>query len=178
MNLVNGLTAKNLIVVKSLVNDLAPNGIVNFERIYQECSSIALVKKINGSQVTVTFIYILIEDCNKALNVFSPMSQYQMMDLAEDILIDLEGYTLEDMAIFFAGIKRGYWGQVKSRFDAAIVWDMWAAYSTQRQDHFYRKETQHKAHEISEKRSGQLFLEQGIKDNLKQINKAWAGKKS
>lgn len=177
MNLTAALEIKNTLEVKKIVRDLAPGGVINYDRLYKECSSIALAVKINGPALTATQIYFLVEDCNLAFNVFQPMTRPQIMDFVEEVMLDLGGYTMEDLAIFFAGVKKGYWGKVNSRFDGTLLWEFWGEYSRAREEHFYRKESQHSTNDATEKRSGQLFLEQGIKDNLKKINEAWDKRK-
>ena len=150
-------------VVKATVKDLAPKGVINYDRIYSECSSIALVKKIHGEAVTATMVYLLIEDCSNAFNTYTKMNKYQIMDVVDEILEDLNIYTLEDLSIFFSGVKRGYWGSITNRFDAGIIWDLWEQYSRQRAEHFYKKASSHSTNVQEEKRTGEIFLGKGRK---------------
>lgn len=150
---------------------------MDFDKIYKECSSMAHVITVQGWPAAATHLFFLVSDCNRAFNVYQPMTDSQIENFVEDILDDLKMYTIEDIAIFLHGVKRQRYGPVHSRFDSALLWEFWEVYAAERLDHFYRKESQHGASDYAEPRSGQQEMKYNIKKNLEKINKAWEGRK-
>lgn len=141
--------------VKDIAKELCQNGKTDFSRVLREGTSIKLFAAHYGMAEAGAAIYKLIEYMNLMLNVYAPMNRMQMEDLAEEFVTELTWVTMEDMAIFFVGIPKQYWGHINNRMDAAVVWELWDVYCSRRNDFFYNQANEHKQLNVISEKSNQ-----------------------
>lgn len=147
ISLRNGLQGNNFLATKNIVRELCPGGTTDFATIIKEGTRVAMYVTAEGAANTAALIYKMIEYANNMLNVYKPMTQPQMMDLAEEFMLELQWVTMEDLAVFFLGIPKQFWGHINNRFDAPVIWDLWDVYAMKRNDFLFDRETSHKGGE-------------------------------
>lgn len=120
---------KDLPALKGKIRELAPQGKPNFAMIFEEGTQVATWnRQFGGPEVAAAFIVVLLSDLVNNFNTFEKMTDGQREDLALDMAVDLWWVKMEEIAAFFEGCKRGYYGKITNRLDPPIVWEMWDKY--------------------------------------------------
>lgn len=146
-----------------MVRSLSNGGQTNFEQILIQGTRVAAMSHHIGFADTCTIVYTFAKYANDMLNVYKPMTEAQLMDIAEEFVNELHWVTIEDISVFFFGIPKEYWGHINNRFDAAVIWNLWDVYATKRQDFIYNRETAHRTEVTQVKRIGNTSIGEGVK---------------
>lgn len=162
--------ACNTMVVKSLVKELSRGGKPDYDRVLKEGTRISVLIKETSFIDVLSVVIKMASTMNELLNVYKPMTQPQIDDLAEDFITELNWVTIEDMAVFFSGIHKQHWGHINNRIDAAVIWELWDVYCTKRHDHFHNKETAYQHANKESERSKEQESRQ-IKETIDKIYK-------
>lgn len=153
-------------IVKAAVDR---SGNIDFGILFDMGTQISVIKR-HGEIETNLMISAIIQDCVANFSTYQQMTDGQIVDLTEDIMEELWWVRMEELVVFFNGVKKSRYVKIHSRFDAAIIWECWNMFAEERLKWCHAHNGQHKDKDLAAERIGKLLLSQGIKDNLKQIN--------
>lgn len=149
MQLKEHLESKGFFEVKQRAMKLAPQGVPNFPAIFDSNSTgqISTWNRVFGKETTAKLIFVMLEDLNNYFNVQRPMTTAQMTDLAIEMTDTLWGFRLEEILAFSECMKKQVYGKIYERLDPSIIWDYFAKYNEQRENHFYNNHIQFKQYD-------------------------------
>lgn len=118
---------------KSIIKkEYAAGGIVNIEKILTEGTETAVWSANLGKGAVIKLMVLLIADLRNSFNVARPMTESQIVELAEDFVNDLWYIKFEEFPAFFEGVRRGAIGKVYERLDGPLIWEFWDIYAAKR----------------------------------------------
>ena len=115
---------KNKIDLSARKKEIMVGAKPNFDKIFESGNSTPIVtlKKALGDERMVTLLIVLLEDLVNYFNVQRPMNEFQIGDLAIEILSEMRDITFEELVAFAEGIKHEEYGKIYERFDASMFW--------------------------------------------------------
>lgn len=172
------------VLYKEVVKELAPGGHVNFDLIVQDGTSLVAFKNQMGIVPTAITMFRIIEDMCMAFNTFTAMSQSQIEDIVDDFINDYPHVTIEDMVVFFDGIKKQRFGRVANRMDAGVIWEFWYIYIADRETFCIDRETAHNSGNsiVTTNKNGKNIYhsadnvrlgENNVADTIKRVKDDW-----
>lgn len=149
MQLKTHLESKGFFAIKQTAMELAPQGVPNFPAIFDsnKTGQISTWNRIYGKETTAKLIFVMLEDLNNYFNVQRPMTTAQMTDLAIEMTDVLWGFRLEEILAFSECMKKQVYGKIYERLDPGIIWDYFAKYNEQRENHFFNTNNQFKQYD-------------------------------
>lgn len=132
------LTDKNQMqVMAEIKNELRPysaGGIVKIDKCLDEGTQLSVWSAQHDKSYTAKMIVLLITDLVNSINIARPMSEYQITQLAIDIVNELWWARMEEIAAVLEGMKRGNYQKIYERLDAQIFWSAWEVYMEDRME--------------------------------------------
>lgn len=137
--LIDIIQGNSLIKKKQAATILAPSGRPRFEIIINEKNKqvSTLIREMgkDGEKNMVKVVTLLIESVNSYYNVSRPITKDQATELAIEFVNENWWARIEDFVAFFESVKKQTYGKIYERLDPSIIWEHWAAYCHQREDH-------------------------------------------
>lgn len=118
--------------VRYLSNQLVKGGVVDFDMVLEVGTQISILTKSNGDAMIIHIVAQLITAFQKSFNIYAPMDDEQIADLAVDLVADFWAYKLEDFVAFFHAARKGLYGEIKNRIDEQTILMMLTKYDNQR----------------------------------------------
>ena len=155
----------NTIVVKKAVKYYTNNhSCVLFEELQKHGTSLGRIRKEHGEASVVRYIAFAITDFINKINVFTKMTDYQVVDLAEEIMLNYGYLMFEEIFVFFDLCVKGEYGHIPNRMDAALIFEMLEKYLQSREEHFVSKEMQHSQYDRLADRMGKMTISKAIEN--------------
>lgn len=114
--------------------EYATGGVVDIEKLLDEGTEAAVWSARLGKGTVIKLLILLISDLRNSFNVARPMTEAQIIELAEDFVNDLWFIKFEEFPAFFEGVKRGNIGKVYERLDGPLIWEFWDIYAAKRME--------------------------------------------
>jgi hypothetical protein len=140
---------ENKILKKQVVSDLTKGDDPLFPAIIEQGTQISVIRANNSFEFIAGILGIMINDFCGNFNTRNPMSEDQIADLAIELVNDYWCYKLEDFVVFFSLAKRGRYGKVYDRMDAATIYQLLAEYNKDRDNGLIEMQTQYTRYEKS-----------------------------
>lgn len=95
---------------------------------------------VYGYQAIHTIIAALLKKFNDSLNLIRPMTDEQIFDCSEAMVMTTEEdqLSIEDYVLFFKGAKEGKYGKILDRLDQQTIFTMLEEYRQERHQQFVR----------------------------------------
>lgn len=103
---------------------------------------------VYGYEAIHKIVAVLLKSFNDSLNLIRPMTDEQLFDCSEALVMTTEEdqLSIEDYVLFFKGAKEGKYGKILDRLDQQTVFSMLEEYRQERHRQFVRiKEEKHTA---------------------------------
>jgi hypothetical protein len=119
----------------------------NFPAILNNGTQLSVLKNELGLDYSASILALMIGDFCSNFNTRFPMSAEQIADFAIELLTDYWTYRLEDFVAFFALAKRGNFGKVYDRIDAAVILTFLGEYNKHRESNLIESQMYFTQHE-------------------------------
>lgn len=164
---------RNAIFKKEIIKELVSGDNPIYPKIIEKGTQISVIKNERGFEFIASILGLMINDFCGNFNTRNPMNDEQIADLAIELVTDYWSYKLEDFIAFFSLAKRGLYGKVYDRVDAATIYQMLAEYNKQRDMGLFemQKYTDHEKYgrEKQEDETGHVMALAGEFGNLRKL---------